>query len=72
MKQFRVVFKDSDKAVVVTAHHFEANEVRNELEFFGDDNKKIDDIYVAWKEVAAVVPIETHEPEGSHSMSVFR
>jgi len=72
MKRFRVVFRESDNAVVVTATRFEANNLNGEIEFFGDDNKKIDDIYVAWKEVAAVVPIETQEPQGSRSMSTFQ
>ena len=72
MKKFRVVFRESDNAVVVTARRFEWNNLNGEIEFFGDDNKKIDDIYVACKEVAAVVPIEAQEPQGSHSMSTFR
>jgi hypothetical protein len=72
MKKFRVVFKDSDSAVVVTAHHFKADNLTNEVEFFGDDNKKIDDIYVVWGQVAAVVPIEKLETQGSQSTSTFR
>jgi hypothetical protein len=72
MKRFRVVFREGDNAVVVTARRFEWNNLNGEIEFFGDDDKKIDDIYVAWKEVAAVVPIEIQEPQGSHSMSTFR
>jgi hypothetical protein len=72
MKQFRVVFKDSDRVVVVNAHHFKPDNLTNEVEFFGDDNKKLDDIYVVWTQVAAVVPIEKQETQGSQSISSFR